>query len=144
MIFDLLALLVFNALVIFGIFNSATYRLRSEILVIPEKITLSMIDPDSRQILSGFRIWLENKIGLFYSKPFIGCPQCMASIHSVIPYLLFFWNPQYYFLSLPGGIELFVTFPLEEKYFALYPLYICALSSVIKATKRIFISEHLT
>lgn len=142
---DFICALIINSLAIYGLFNAGTYKLRSDLMVIPEKLKLSMVDPDHREFLTGFRIWVENHLGPYYSKPIITCPMCMASVHSLIFYIIWFYSPVSYFIP-PDAIPmikkgLLISFPLTPKYLLLYPFYICSLAALNKAVKRIFVNE---
>lgn len=34
---------------------------------------------DEKMILEPFKIWMQKKLGGYWSKPFVGCIRCMAS-----------------------------------------------------------------
>lgn len=131
---QLAPLLIFNSLYIFGFFNAGTYKLKSDIIQIPAKISKDMIDPESREILTYFRIMIENKVGDYYSKPIITCPMCMASLHSILPY--FIWNC----LAPNSSGGLLISLP-PISIIAFYPFYICALAAYNKAMKKYFVDE---
>lgn len=130
-LFQIACVMAFNSLYIFGFFNAGTYRLKNSALSAPGfrmdhedikeegRIRKEDINPESRELLSYFRIWVENTIGDFYAKPIITCPVCMASLHSV---------PVYGLLCLVMGWKLLF----------LYPMYICALAALNKALIPVF------
>ena len=64
---DLLLLMLINALAIIGIYLSF----------------------GEGMIFRGLGLWIEKKIHYDLTKPLFNCPTCMASIHSIIPYLYF-------------------------------------------------------
>lgn len=122
---EVFMLMIFNSLMIFGLFNAATYRLKADIMIDPVKITRDMIDPDSIEVLSFVRVWIENNFGEFMSRPLISCPYCMASVHSVLPYFAIFH-------SSITDLHVLIFFPL----------YICALSALNYSVKKLFIYSH--
>ena len=70
-------LIIINALFIIGLYHATDYESYDGVNVIES----------SKMILWKVRYYLKKKLGDFYSKPFISCPVCMASVHS----LYFFW-----------------------------------------------------
>lgn len=134
-LFQIACVLAFNSLYIFGFFNAGTYRLKSNVLSAPGfrmdrdevkeqgRTKPADIDPASRELLSYFRIWVENTVGDFYAKPIITCPVCMASLHSV---------------PLYGLLCYFIGWKLVF----IWPLYICALAAVNKALIPVFTEKE--
>lgn len=47
------------------------------------------VHEDSKMILWWVRYYLGRYVNYFWAKPLYSCPICMASVHSVIPVLLF-------------------------------------------------------
>jgi len=91
---DLLTLLAFNSLYIFGLWNSADYSLN--------------VDKgyDTGEILGKLGYYAQN-LPTWLNKPLIGCVICMASLHS-FPYWLI-----YDFTLFNGCIWILYTFPIH-------------------------------
>jgi hypothetical protein len=83
MILNLAAHLLFNALVIRGLWRAMSYS-EDEETGVPLK--------ESRMILTGVRVWMQRTLGYFWSKPLVSCPACMASFHGTWYYWLVY-NP---------------------------------------------------
>lgn len=113
----LILLLIFNSLMIVGLFNASTYKLNSDVMIVPKIVRKQMIDPNSTEVLSWLRIRIENMFGETLSRPLITCPQCMASVHSLIPYFIFNYDPA-------------LSAHAITKIILIYPMYICALSAL--------------
>jgi hypothetical protein len=117
---EIFLLMIFNSLMIFGLFNAGTYKLKAEVMIEPVKVKHDMIDPNSIEVLSYVRVWIENNFGETIARPLIACPYCMASFHSAIPYFTYFNG------SVTDQVLIF------------YPLYICALSALNYSIMKIF------
>ncbi len=129
---SILCLIILNSLYIYGFFNAGTYKLKMEILTVPEKIRLKHVDPESRHILTGIRLWCENNLGIYLSMPIITCPLCMASLHSI-----FLYFGAYAAGLLPPELShhiMLKTFSIPAAVI-FYPFYICALSAFNKLAK---------
>jgi len=122
-----LSLIVLNSLYIFGLYNAGRYELRPDIMQEPDKVDMSMLRESSIEALSWLRIRIENRVGLFWAKPLISCPRCMASVHSLIPYALVFFVFPWHF---------------DWRYLVAYPYYMCALSALNKALEPVLASDH--
>ena len=83
MMLNLAAHLLFNALVIRGLWRAMSYS-EDEETGGPLK--------ESRMLLTGVRVWMQRTLGYFWSKPFVSCPACMASVHGTWYYWLVY-NP---------------------------------------------------
>ena len=67
--------------------------------------------------------YLRRTIGIFWTKPIIGCPTCMASVHSIYTYwpmmiAIFGWHPELiygYLLYIPilSGLATYVSHKCE-------------------------------
>ena len=79
MMINLAAHLLFNALVIRGLWRAMSYS-EDEETGGPLK--------ESRMLLTGVRVWMQRTLGYFWSKPFVSCPACMASVHGTWYYWL--------------------------------------------------------
>ena len=99
MLIKLLALIVFNALVIIGVHRAA--------------------DLDGGMILSRLHQMVRSVVGEFFTKPVFGCPTCMASVHSIYvfwPVMLYtfgfgWWEVYLYVLYIPalGGASTYLN-----------------------------------
>lgn len=76
---DLLLLATLNAFLIIGFYTACLYEVDA----------FSRPYEDSKMILWRFRKWSVDTFGLFWSKPICTCPPCMASLHSILPLVLF-------------------------------------------------------
>jgi hypothetical protein len=83
MMINLAAHILFNALVIRGLWRAMSYS-EDEETGVPLK--------ESRMLLTGVRVWMQRTLGYFWSKPFVSCPACMASVHGTWYYWLVY-NP---------------------------------------------------
>ncbi len=83
MIATIAAHVLFNALVIRGLWRAMSYS-EDEETGVPLK--------ESRMILTAVRLWIQRKLGYFWSKPLVSCPACMASFHGTW-YYWFVFNP---------------------------------------------------
>lgn len=95
---DLLLLLIFNALIIAGLWLSTGQDM--------------IFERPAR--------WLEERVPEWWLKPLFGCPTCMASVHSILPYWL---SHDYstealiiYLLYIPAlaALATFVTNKIDE------------------------------
>lgn len=120
---DVFLLMIFNSMIIYGIFNAGTFRIRTDVLTVPDKIRREHIEEDTIEAFTMIRVWIENNLGEFAARPLISCPRCMASIHSLIPYAIMF-----HVQILEGNLHVLLF----------YPFYICALSALNHAVKKIF------
>lgn len=77
---DLLTLLAFNSLYIFGLWNSVDYSAK-------EDVDGNMKYKEGE--IFGYLGYLSRKLPGWLSKPLLGCAMCMASIHS-FPYWLIY------------------------------------------------------
>jgi hypothetical protein len=77
---DLLLLVVFNSLYIFGIKTITYYDV--EVTDTQEKI----ID---KMVFWKLRYWSIKYIGVYWSKPLLLCTPCMASVHGLYFYFIF-------------------------------------------------------
>jgi len=84
---EILLLLIFNSLYIFGFSYATDYGLNVD----------NKPDPNDRELLWFIKWYLRNAPS-WVQKPLFGCVVCMASVHSW-PYLLF--NPE---LTLLNGV----------------------------------------
>lgn len=103
----------FNAILIIGLYNSATYDYCHELDCEDghDYCDDKCIDNYSKMVLYKFRYYSIKYLGDFWSKPVITCPICMASLHSTYIY----WNA--------------IDFSVQS--LLLYPLYILFLSGMI-------------
>lgn len=97
---DLLVILTFNSLYCFGFWNACLYIPRNDINT-----------PATKGVLWFVEKWASNK---WFYKPLCGCLPCMASVHSIIPYLSF----------------MYVGDAVNWNALILYPIYIVALSGL--------------
>lgn len=78
-------LLIFNALVVIGVWESTAPGM----------------------ILEKPAAWLESKLGRYWVKPLFNCPPCMASVWGTAFYFLHdYGRPLWYVLALAGLIKL--------------------------------------
>ncbi len=42
----------------------------------------------NQMLLWRFHLWVKSKVGEWWTKPVCGCVPCMASLHSIIPFLI--------------------------------------------------------
>ena len=70
-------MLILNSLMIFGIYEVTTYE-EDEQGNITDKMALWFV-----------RRWLLKHFGIFWSKPFVLCPPCMASVWGSVFYIIF-------------------------------------------------------
>jgi len=81
---NLAAHLLFNALVIRGLWRAMSYS-EDEETGVPLTGT--------KMLLTNVRLWFQRNLGYFWSKPFVSCVACMASVHGT-------WY--YWLVYLPG------------------------------------------
>ena len=87
MILNFAAHLLFNALVIRGLWRAMSYG-EDEETGVPLTGT--------KMLLTNVRLWFQRNLGYFWSKPFVSCVACMASVHGT-------W---YYWLVYSPGLSL--------------------------------------
>ena len=87
MILNFAAHLLFNALVIRGLWRAMSYG-EDEETGVPLTGT--------KMLLTNVRLWFQRNLGYFWSKPFVSCVACMASVHGT-------W---YYWLVYSPGVSL--------------------------------------
>ena len=87
MILNLAAHLLFNALVIRGLWRAMSYG-EDEETGVPLTGT--------KMLVTNVRLWFQRNLGYFWSKPFVSCVACMASVHGT-------W---YYWLVYSPGLSL--------------------------------------
>jgi hypothetical protein len=87
MILNLAAHILFNALVIRGLWRAMSYG-EDEETGVPLTGT--------KMLLTNVRLWFQRNLGYFWSKPFVSCVACMASVHGT-------W---YYWLVYSPGLSL--------------------------------------
>ena len=76
---------------------------------------------DHENILGWFHRWLRSRIGVFWTKPVIGCPVCMASLHTSYIYAI---------VSILISVPWYVAV-------AIYPAYVCVVSATVGIINRI-------
>ena len=87
MIATIAALILFNALVIRGLWRAMSYGEDEE-----TGVPLT----ETKMLLTNVRLWFQRNLGYFWSKPFVSCVACMASVHGT-------W---YYWLVYSPGVSL--------------------------------------
>jgi len=87
MMINLAAHILFNALVIRGLWRAMSYG-EDEETGVPLTGT--------KMLLTNVRLWFQRNLGYFWSKPFVSCVACMASVHGT-------W---YYWLVYSPGLSL--------------------------------------
>lgn len=87
MIASLAAHILFNALVIRGLWRAMSYGEDEE-----TGVPLT----ETKMLLTNVRLWFQRNLGYFWSKPFVSCVACMASVHGT-------W---YYWLVYSPGLSL--------------------------------------
>ena len=87
MIASLAAHILFNALVIRGLWRAMSYSEDEE-----TGVPLT----ETKMLLTNVRLWFQRNLGYFWSKPFVSCVACMASVHGT-------W---YYWLVYSPGLSL--------------------------------------
>ena len=87
MIASLAAHILFNALVIRGLWRAMSYSEDEE-----TGVPLT----ETKMLLTNVRLWFQRNLGYFWSKPFVSCVACMASVHGT-------W---YYWLVYSPGVSL--------------------------------------
>lgn len=87
MIASLAAHILFNALVIRGLWRAMSYG-EDEETGVPLR--------ETKMLLTNVRLWFQRNLGYFWSKPFVSCVACMASVHGT-------W---YYWLVYSPGLSL--------------------------------------
>ena len=87
MMLNLAAHLLFNALVIRGLWRAMSYSEDEE-----TGVPLT----ETKMLLTNVRLWFQRNLGYFWSKPFVSCVACMASVHGT-------W---YYWLGYSPGVSL--------------------------------------
>lgn len=87
MMLNLAAHLLFNALVIRGLWRAMSYSEDEE-----TGVPLT----ETKMLLTNVRLWFQRNLGHFWSKPFVSCVACMASVHGT-------W---YYWLVYSPGLSL--------------------------------------
>ena len=97
-----------NAMYIMGMYIAGTYEEGDEAR-------------DHENILGSFHRWVRSKVGVFWTKPIIGCPVCMASVHSSYVYL-----PVVVLYSVPWYLAVI-----------LFPAYVCIVSATVGIINRI-------
>ena len=103
MMLNLAAHLLFNALVIRGLWRAMSYGGDEE-----TGVPLT----ETKMLLTNVRLWFQRNLGYFWSKPFVSCVACMASVHGT-------W---YYWLVYSPGLSLSSV--------GLWLLWIAAVSTV--------------
>lgn len=111
---EICIMLFLNAFLIIGVYTSCSYTEHPLGVRGEQGADKYGIMNDSKMVLWRFRLWAVNTFGNFWAKPFATCPACMASVHSVLPYVAFCLFTDNYFLLL------------------IYPLYIPTLSGLVK------------
>ena len=84
---NLAAHLLFNALVIRGLWRAMSYSEDEE-----TGVPLT----ETKMLLTNVRLWFQRNLGYFWSKPFVSSVACMASVHGT-------W---YYWLVYSPGLSL--------------------------------------
>lgn len=87
MIATIAAHILFNALVIRGLWRAMSYSEDEE-----TGVPLT----ETKMLLTNVRLWFQRNLGYFWSKPFVSCVACMASVHGT-------W---YYWLVYSPGVSL--------------------------------------
>ena len=87
MMLNLAAHLLFNALVIRCLWRAMSYSEDEE-----TGVPLT----ETKMLLTNVRLWFQRNLGHFWSKPFVSCVACMASVHGT-------W---YYWLVYSPGLSL--------------------------------------
>ena len=87
MIATIAAHVLFNALVIRGLWRAMSYGEDEE-----TGVPLT----ETKMLLTNARLWFQRNLGYFWSKPFVSCVACMASVHGT-------W---YYWLVYSPGLSL--------------------------------------
>ncbi len=113
----LLCLLLFNSIVCAGWYVGTRYEYKRSVATFSLVPKLKDIDPDSKMIGWWISFYLEKYLGKFWSKPFINCLPCMASVHSIYIYWYF----------MPHTFESWIT----------YIFYVPALAFVNSFTARV-------
>lgn len=102
---ELLILLLLNSALIFGFHHATTY----DGYEADDLGELLVTDPDTHEwqnVLWWFRYYLH-PLPMWLKKPLFICENCMASVHSFIPYTLFIFEsgyPDFYMLLWPGYV----------------------------------------
>ena len=107
---DLAILLLLNSLLCFGFWNACLYEQTHE------KVFTSTTMPDYHYKVNKGVLWFIEKWSRdkWFHKPLCGCLPCMASLHSIYPYLT------YVLLSDNSVLD----------YVLIYPIYVLALSGL--------------
>lgn len=79
MIATIAAHILFNALVIRGLWRAMSYSEDEE-----TGVPLT----ETKMLLTNVRLWFQRNLGYFWSKPFVSCVACMASVHGTWYYWL--------------------------------------------------------
>lgn len=104
MTFNMIILLILNSFFIIGL-NRATHfdTFAGEVI------------PESRQVLWFLRFYLVKFIGEYLTKPFFSCVACMASIHSIIPFVYYAslndipWYFIFAYIPTLSGVTIFIN-----------------------------------
>ena len=110
---ELLILSNLNAFLIIGFYYSCEFRRHPKGNINSDGADGNGIMNDSKMVLWRLRFHVERSFGDFWSKPICTCVQCMASLHSVIPYTI-------YCLST------------DARLLFLFPFYVCTVSAMAK------------
>lgn len=76
---------------------------------------------DHENILGGVHRWLRSRVGIFWTKPLLGCPVCMASVHTSYIYVA---------VAIIASLPWYVAV-------VLYPAYVCVVSATVGVINRI-------
>lgn len=118
LIIEFILLLIFNSLIIQGLWHSSTFEWKQTIHIIPtgKRMRKEDIDMEYNMILWWVRFYSLKYIGAKWSKPIITCPTCMASLHSTYFYWLIVFPLSFNSEILPALV--------------IYPMYILALAGL--------------
>jgi len=112
---NLAAHLLFNALVIRGLWRAMSYS-EDEETGGPLK--------ESRMLLTGVRVWMQRTLGYFWSKPLVSCPACM--VHGLLYFL-----PVYLVTLIVGG-NLEALFAVVRRHEITEGFLVTSLDSLLK------------
>ena len=114
----IILLLFFNSMLIFGIFKLTDY---DEEVIQTDNGTLDTIIRD-KMLLWFVRKWLVDKIGLYYSKPFLLCPACMSSV----------WGTLFYWVMTSTLFPVFDTFYQQLLFYPFFVVSLCGINSFLQ------------
>ena len=114
----IILLLFINSMFIFGIFKLTDYDEEVE----PDGYGVPCVYIRDKMLLWFVRKWLVDKIGLYWSKPLVLCPPCMASV----------WGTLFYWVMTSTLFPVFDTFYQQLLFYPFFVVSLCGINSFLQ------------